>query len=62
MEAVEWPLKFKKLFGRARIKPPKGIFLYGPPGTGKTLLAKAIANEVKPISLVLKDPNYYRNG
>jgi transitional endoplasmic reticulum ATPase len=31
LEAVEWPLKFKRLFGRARIKPPKGIFLYGPP-------------------------------
>jgi transitional endoplasmic reticulum ATPase len=56
LEAVEWPLKFKKLFGRAQIKPPKGIFLYGPPGTGKTLLAKAIANESEANFISIKGP------
>ncbi|HZD33689.1 MAG TPA: CDC48 family AAA ATPase [Nitrososphaeraceae archaeon] len=56
LEAVEWPLKFKKLFGRAHIKPPKGIFLYGPPGTGKTLLAKAIANESEANFISIKGP------
>jgi transitional endoplasmic reticulum ATPase len=56
LEAVEWPLKFKKLFGRASIKPPKGIFLYGPPGTGKTLLAKAIANESEANFISIKGP------
>jgi len=56
LQAVEWPLKFKKLFGRARIKPPKGIFLYGPPGTGKTLLAKAIANESESNFISIKGP------
>ncbi len=56
LEAVEWPLKFKRLFGRARIKPPKGIFLYGPPGTGKTLLAKAIANESEANFISIKGP------
>jgi transitional endoplasmic reticulum ATPase len=56
MEAVEWPLKFKRLFGRASIKPPKGIFLYGPPGTGKTLLAKAIANESEANFISIKGP------
>jgi transitional endoplasmic reticulum ATPase len=38
-EAVEWPLKYQKLFTHADAVPPKGILLYGPPGTGKTLLA-----------------------
>lgn len=56
LEAVEWPLKFKKLFGRTHIKPPKGIFLYGPPGTGKTLLAKAIANESEANFISIKGP------
>lgn len=44
-EAVEWPLKYSKLYDMTSTVPPKGILLYGPPGTGKTLIAKAVANE-----------------
>ena len=29
-EAVEWPLKFGKVFEHMNAKPPKGILLYGP--------------------------------
>ena len=43
-EAVEWPLKYGKVFEHMNAKPPKGILLYGPPGTGKTLLAKAVCS------------------
>ena len=32
IEAVEWPLKYAKLFERVAVKPPKGILLTGPPG------------------------------
>src|SRR5881409_2178216 len=34
-EAVEWPLKYARLFTQAGAKPPKGVLLYGPPGTGR---------------------------
>lgn len=56
IEAVEWPLKFKGLFSRSALKPPKGIFLYGPPGTGKTLLAKAVANQSEANFISIKGP------
>lgn len=34
-EAVEWPLKYSKLFEKGDVKPPKGILLYGPRGRGR---------------------------
>ncbi len=55
-EAVEWPLKYARLFKQARIKPPKGILLSGAPGCGKTLLAKALANESQVNFLSVKGP------
>jgi transitional endoplasmic reticulum ATPase len=55
-EAIEWPLKYPKLFEEAGAKPPKGILLHGPPGSGKTLLAKAVANESGVNFISVKGP------
>ncbi|MEE9378193.1 MAG: CDC48 family AAA ATPase [Candidatus Lokiarchaeia archaeon] len=58
-EAVEWPLKYPKLFEKAGIRPLNGILLFGPPGCGKTLLAKAIANESQSNFIAIKGPEIF---
>jgi len=55
-EMIEIPLKYRKVFRKLGVDPPKGILLYGPPGTGKTLLAKALANEVNAYFIVINGP------
>jgi transitional endoplasmic reticulum ATPase len=56
IEAVEWPLKYQRLFEAVNTKPPKGILLFGPPGTGKTLMAKAVATESSANFISIKGP------
>ena len=58
-EAVEWPLKYPKLFEKAGIRPLNGILLFGPPGCGKTLLAKAISTETQSNFIAIKGPEIF---
>ncbi|WP_243002667.1 CDC48 family AAA ATPase [Lachnotalea glycerini] len=55
-KAIEWPLKYKKLFNHLNAHSPKGILLTGPPGVGKTLIAKAAASMSNANFISIKGP------
>ncbi|MBI5442397.1 MAG: CDC48 family AAA ATPase [Deltaproteobacteria bacterium] len=56
VEAIEWPLRYRALFARAKVAPPRAVLLWGPPGCGKTLLAKAVATESQVNFISIKGP------
>jgi transitional endoplasmic reticulum ATPase len=56
VEAVEWPLKYGRIYEHMKAQAPKGVLLHGPPGTGKTLLAKALAHEAGVNFISVKGP------
>lgn len=54
--AIEWPLKYRKLFEHVKARHIKGILLTGPPGVGKTLIAKAAASMSNANFISVKGP------
>ncbi|MGE5575794.1 MAG: CDC48 family AAA ATPase [Syntrophothermus sp.] len=54
--ALEWPMRYPKLFARAKLGMPRGILLTGPSGTGKTLVARALAGELEVNFITVEGP------
>jgi len=60
-EAIEWPLKHRKAFEYADVRPPRGVLLTAA-GTGKTLIAKAVAHTTESNFISIKGPSSSQSG
>ena len=56
IETLIWPIKYKNLYKRLKMKQSGGVLLYGPSGCGKTLIASALASESKFNFISVKGP------
>ena len=61
VEAIQIPLMHPDLLEKYDIKTINGMLLFGPPGTGKTMLMRAVANELKGVTMLEIDAPTLQN-
>jgi SpoVK/Ycf46/Vps4 family AAA+-type ATPase len=61
VEAIQIPLMHPDLLEKYDIKTINGMLLFGPPGTGKTMMMRAVANELKGVTMLEIDAPTLQN-